>query len=434
MGAVACCRRNPNLGESMPEPYSGDSKNSSHSTHGVVTTNPHGMSTNAGNTRQGGASDYDFMPPPAGNKVSVFSMPSTPSPAWPAGNGSDVAVSPNLRMSVDSLQMPVRSNGGNSARASLESLAEGEEYAAVPQKSDVGKVRSRTGSGKPSKALSLGESLTQMLDRGDRHAKYDSSLRNRPKRVILLRHGESMANVDRSITQRIPDHAVPLTEAGRIQALHAGLMLKDIVGDESVRFIVSPYVRARETYNGVMWFFRAHDEDVYFEDPRIRELAFGNFDPANMKQLHQEKTKFGAFWYRFPEGESPSDVYDRVSSFLESLYRLWQHPTEENYVIVGHGQYFLVFLMRFYGLSISEYYQLQAIQNAELYVLEKNEEHWYGKVTSHRYGEPPHDGLRMKVMDEEEYEKNKEEATHWDGKPPTSFYKQEAGAVESIVE
>ena len=43
---------------------------------------------------------------------------------------------------------------------------------------------------------------------------------------------------------------------------------------------------------------------------------------------HQERRQFGSFYYRFPlGGESGADVYDRVSNFMESLYRHWsEHP------------------------------------------------------------------------------------------------------------
>ncbi|KAJ4867395.1 Phosphoglycerate mutase-like protein AT74H [Raphanus sativus] len=40
-----------------------------------------------------------------------------------------------------------------------------------------------------------------------------------------------------------------------------------------------------------------------------------------MKVVKETRERFGRFFYRFPEGESASDVYDRVSSFLESLWR-----------------------------------------------------------------------------------------------------------------
>merc|ERR1712135_217640 len=77
----------------------------------------------------------------------------------------------------------------------------------------------------------------------------------RTRRLILIRHGESEANVDRNITAEVPDHSLHITPKGRQQALQAGENLKQIVGDESVTFVVSPYVRTIETFNGVVQAF-----------------------------------------------------------------------------------------------------------------------------------------------------------------------------------
>lgn len=43
-----------------------------------------------------------------------------------------------------------------------------------------------------------------------------------------------------------------------------------------------------------------------------------------MKQMKEERHGFGSFYYRFAHGESASDVFDRVSTFLDSLYRSFE--------------------------------------------------------------------------------------------------------------
>ena len=44
----------------------------------------------------------------------------------------------------------------------------------------------------------------------------------KPKRIILIRHGESEANVNPHLFASVPDYAIELTEKGREQALNAG--------------------------------------------------------------------------------------------------------------------------------------------------------------------------------------------------------------------
>jgi broad specificity phosphatase PhoE len=197
----------------------------------------------------------------------------------------------------------------------------------------------------------------------------------RPLRIILVRHGESEANVDRKITSHVPDHAVHLTAKGRRQALEAGNMLSEIIDGQSVAFIVSPYVRTRETFHGIARAFGpVHDLNVRL-DVQIREQDHGNFDRPDIKHFHDEKAEFGQFYYRFPDGESMADVYDRASIFIESLYRRWELSREQNLVIVSHGIFLTVFLMRLFRFSLDELYSLEQLKNCELVVLERAGNH-----------------------------------------------------------
>ena len=113
-----------------------------------------------------------------------------------------------------------------------------------------------------------------------------------PRRLVFIRHGESEANVNRKITATVPDHNLHLTERGRQQATDAGHRLKELVGDGSLRFSCSPYVRTRETLNGIL---RSWATDSWFcqEDVRLREQEFGNYDPPDIKDQHKEKADFG---------------------------------------------------------------------------------------------------------------------------------------------
>ncbi len=70
----------------------------------------------------------------------------------------------------------------------------------------------------------------------------------KPQRIILVRHGESQANVDKYLFGKIPDYTIELTEKGCKQAIEAGQQLRDLVKEESLYFYVSPFWRARETF------------------------------------------------------------------------------------------------------------------------------------------------------------------------------------------
>ncbi|GMG19466.1 unnamed protein product [[Candida] boidinii] len=85
----------------------------------------------------------------------------------------------------------------------------------------------------------------------------------RPRLILLLRHGESEGNKDKCVNQYIPNHKVPLTKKGHTQARLAGLELKKLVDFEkdSILFYTSPYLRARQTLDGVLKGLASEDDD-----------------------------------------------------------------------------------------------------------------------------------------------------------------------------
>mmetsp|Transcript_30113 Transcript_30113/g.65071 ORF Transcript_30113/g.65071 Transcript_30113/m.65071 type:complete len:399 (-) Transcript_30113:609-1805(-) len=219
----------------------------------------------------------------------------------------------------------------------------------------------------PTGLLAMARSSKCSDHQSSRHWKEQAQ--GRPLRLVFIRHGESEANVNRAITKVVPDHLLHLTLNGRQQALDAGRRLKEIVGDESIRFVVSPYVRTRETLNGILQSF---DKDTEVrEDVQIREQEHGNLDSEHMGELHQIAQKFGPFYFRFPDGESPADCYDRASLFLESLYRSWEYNKAKNQVFVSHGMMILVVIMRLMRIPIHDFTDLEILTNAEFVVLER---------------------------------------------------------------
>jgi len=196
----------------------------------------------------------------------------------------------------------------------------------------------------------------------------------RPRRLVFVRHGESEANVNRTITTTVPDYCLHLTERGREQALDAGVRLRSIFKQESVMFIYSPYTRTQETLNGILRAWEGEERPKTRPDVRIREQEFGNYDGANMREMQKEKKSFGPFFYRFANGESPADCYDRASSFLESMYRQWEDNEFENQVIVGHGLMNLVLLMRLCRIPVQDFNSLDSLKNCEFVVLTRPED------------------------------------------------------------
>lgn len=58
------------------------------------------------------------------------------------------------------------------------------------------------------------------------------------------------------------------------------------------------------------------------EEVQLREQDWGNFQEADAQARNAaERLQYGRFFYRFRDGESASDVYDRLTIFQDHLVR-----------------------------------------------------------------------------------------------------------------
>lgn len=205
----------------------------------------------------------------------------------------------------------------------------------------------------------------------------------KPKRIILVRHGESEGNADRNNYEKIPDYALNLTQLGQEQAISAGREIKTIIGAGSVYAYVSPYFRTRQTYLGIESVIK-NNIIRSVEDPRIRELDWGHLrHPDDNEEIIIERNDFSTFYYRIPDGESGADVYDRVSTFLETMYRDFDKTDyPENCLIVTHGMTLRLFLMRWFHLSVEEFENLRNPTNCQVVIMEKNDSEKYELIST----------------------------------------------------
>ncbi|OMO99080.1 Histidine phosphatase superfamily, clade-1 [Corchorus olitorius] len=241
-----------------------------------------------------------------------------------------------------------------------------------------------------------------------------------PKRIILLRHGESQGNLDTSAYSTTPDHKIPLTEQGLAQARLAGSRLRDLASsngssrDWRVYFYVSPYERTRSTLREIGKSFSRKRVIGVREECRIREQDFGNFQvEERMKAIKETREKFGRFFYRFPEGESAADVFDRVSSFLESLWRdidlnrLQNEPSQDlNLIIISHGLALRVFLMKWFKWTVEQFELLNNLGNCGIRVMELGQSGEYSLAIHHTDEEMLEWGLTPEMIEDQKWRIN----------------------------
>ncbi|KAK9464080.1 uncharacterized protein V1516DRAFT_646219 [Lipomyces oligophaga] len=198
----------------------------------------------------------------------------------------------------------------------------------------------------------------------------------RPRLIILIRHGESEGNCDRSINRYVPNHKVPLTARGHEQARAAGQRLKETLRPgENVLVYTSPYRRTRETTQGILSQLEGVECRVY-EEPRLREQDFGNFqyDEDEMAKIWKDRARYGHFFYRIPNGESAADVYDRCAGFNETLFRQFSSEKfPQVLVLVTHGLMTRVFLMKWYRWTVEYFESLRNVRYCEFVTMERQE-------------------------------------------------------------
>ncbi|CAI0414587.1 unnamed protein product [Linum tenue] len=250
----------------------------------------------------------------------------------------------------------------------------------------------------------------------------NSPLPPRPRRIILVRHGESEGNVDENVYTRVGDPKIGLTQKGKAQAEECGARIREMVEgngaaeDWKLYFYVSPYKRTRQTLQHLGKCFERRRIAGVREEPRLREQDFGNFqDRERMRVEKALRMLYGRFFFRFPNGESAADVYDRITGFRETLKSdidvgRFQPPGQRsediNLVIVSHGVTLRVFLMRWYKWTVEQYERLHNLGNAGMVVMEKGHGGRYSLLMHHSEEEMREFGLTEEMLIDQEWQKH----------------------------
>jgi len=196
-----------------------------------------------------------------------------------------------------------------------------------------------------------------------------------PKRIILIRHGQSEGNADHTLYRTKADNLIELTQTGIQEANAVGGRLKKLLGRDRVHLVVSPFERTLQTARCMRTAIETNIIHTYIE-PRVREQEFGNLQGDEFKTFREEQKKIGRFFYRFPTGESGADVHARCTSWWEGWVRAANlRPGVEAadaLVIVTHGLTMRLILMQLYGWSPNTFSTIWNAGNCEMYVLKRD--------------------------------------------------------------
>jgi len=224
----------------------------------------------------------------------------------------------------------------------------------------------------------------------------NKSVKNRPKRLVLVRHGESEANfyLNQVIKGEIftfppelakmRDWDIRLTERGKEQARKTGEYLKNNFELFDACF-VSPQQRTRETFEEILSAFKENGENEILRsrmrsDSRLREKDHGATSYLSEEELkrflpheYERRNKEGKLLFRPLGGESWYDVKDlRVGTFLNMIYR---DHADENILIVSHSITINCFRMKLERLQeeeVLEIVQKEPLDNCGIAIFESD--------------------------------------------------------------
>jgi broad specificity phosphatase PhoE len=229
--------------------------------------------------------------------------------------------------------------------------------------------------------------------------------------IKLVRHGESHFNANIPGSRETPTHELYLTENGIEQAERAGKLLGSEFLLKSLIWR-SPYDRCKQTLlhmlDGAGLFLNTYDRRGssvgadklrIYEDPRLREVEHG-YDKTDddMQNEEKNKVKHGRAYYRFEQGESPLDCFDRVSTFVESLHRQVARKKANRIVIVSHGLTIRCFIMRWFHLTIQQFESMRNPGNCDIVTIASRDQIAFPKFVSGKWAVK---GIRLREPKEQ---------------------------------
>ena len=178
-------------------------------------------------------------------------------------------------------------------------------------------------------------------------------------KVYLLRHGQSEANV-RGILAG-PDNSVKLSEKGRRESRIVSKHLQKI---EFTHIYSSPISRCLQTVDPLT---SAKPQIPLLLEERIQEMNYGDWNGKDLKSLSKKRE-----WksiqnqpskFKFPQGESFTQLRKRVQSFLNEI-----ESKTGPILVVSHGDVIKMILTCTLELS-TDNFQRFLIQPASISII-----------------------------------------------------------------
>ena len=185
-----------------------------------------------------------------------------------------------------------------------------------------------------------------------------------------MRHAESQEDIDKTVYAHTADLDVALSKNGEAQAINISSRLSGLLSGGTVHFYISPGLRLRQTYELMTARFPKTIPHSFTVETLILKQFWGDVTVENRRAIEIARYKEGVLIYRFPNGESGPQLVERFKLFVKNLRNEFQKDSfPENIVILTHGFEMRVFLMVWFGWSVSYFERLANPRNCEIVTL-----------------------------------------------------------------
>ncbi len=158
------------------------------------------------------------------------------------------------------------------------------------------------------------------------------------KKLFVMRHAESLEDIDKSAYERIADADMPLSEYGREQAKTFSLgFVHELGADKHLRLILSPSKRVLETAEIIVSGLPADILCSVSTEHLIVKQNWGNVTRDNRAEIEKQRYLAGVLRYQFPGGESGPEMLSRFDLFAEKLTREIADKPTKSILIITHG-------------------------------------------------------------------------------------------------
>lgn len=188
-----------------------------------------------------------------------------------------------------------------------------------------------------------------------------------PSKIIVMRHAESLEDIDKTVYAHTADLDVALSPNGEKQSVNVSAKLIGLLSGKTVHFYMSPGLRLRQSYDLITSRFPKMIEHSFTVETLILKQFWGDVTVENRREIEIARYKEGVLVYRFPNGESGPQLVQRFRLFVKNLQKAFQKEDfPENIVILTHGFEMRVFLMVWFGWSVSYFESLANPRNCEM--------------------------------------------------------------------